>query len=89
MQTLTEHGLNPRVPTNNGTVLLGGGYDESSPYYPWHCFSLTGGVFTSLPNVPFPDATMTYVIGLNDRGDISGGWIDTSGLSHAFIAFRK
>jgi len=75
--------------TNTGTVLLVGLYDESSPYYPQHCFSMVGGVFTALPNVPFADAASTYVWGLNDRGDISGVWIDTGGLWHAFVAFRK
>jgi hypothetical protein len=75
--------------TNTGNLLVTANYDESSPYYPSHNFSLTGGVFTALPNVPFPDASWTWVWGLNDRGDISGVWGDTGGLWHAFVAFRK
>jgi hypothetical protein len=75
--------------TNTGNLLLIGGYDQTSPYYPWQSFSLKGSVFTALPNVPFPGATATFVFGLNDRGDISGRWVDSSGLDHAFVAFRK
>jgi hypothetical protein len=76
--------------TNAGNVLLNGAYDKSSPYYPAHNFSWRQGVFTSLPNVPFPEAVLpTYVYGLNDRGDFSGRWYDGSGLEHAFVAYRN
>lgn len=75
--------------TDSGDLLLIGIYDENSPYYPFHSFSWRRGVFTALPNVPFPDTTGTFVFGLNNRGDISGRWVDSSGLDHAFVAYRK
>ena len=64
-------------------------YDESSPYSPTHSFIWRGGVFTNLPNVPFLDAVLTSANGLNERGDFSGWWMDSSGLEHAFMAYRK
>lgn len=75
--------------TNSGNLLLIGSYDESSSYYPYRSFSWRQGVFTSLPNVPFPGAVATAVYGLNDRGDISGIWQDGSNLWHAFVAYRR
>jgi hypothetical protein len=75
--------------TNAGDVLLNGGYDETSPYYPTRSFAWRHGVFTVLPNVPYPDAMLTYVFGLNERGDLSGAWEDINGLMHAFIALRN
>jgi len=75
--------------TDSGDVLLLGGYAENSPYYPYHNFSWRQGVFTTLPNVPFPEAVITFVHGLNDRGDFSGVWLDGSNLYHAFAAYRK
>jgi hypothetical protein len=75
--------------TDSGELLLIASYDEASPYYPFHSFSWRRGVFTPLPNVPFPDATATFVFGLNDRGDISGRWVDSNNLQHAFVAYRK
>jgi hypothetical protein len=75
--------------TDSGNLLLNGAYDESSPYYPSHSFSWRQGVFTPLPTVPFPGAVLTYVYGLNNPGDISGVWQDSSNLWHAFVAYRK
>lgn len=73
---------------NAGNALLIGRYDEGSKYYPVRSFIRRQGVFTPLPNVPFEGAVETYVYGLNDRGDISGIWVDSSDLTHAFVAFR-
>lgn len=76
--------------TDSGDVLLLGAYsDPASPYYPSRCFLWRTGVFTALPNVPFPNAAWTSVFGINERGDICGPWQDTDGLWHAFVAFRK
>lgn len=75
--------------TNSGNLLLIGLYDETSPYYPAHSFSWRRGVFTSLPNVPFRDAVLTHVFGLNDQGDICGVWWDNNNLGHAFVGYRK
>lgn len=74
---------------NAGNVLLIGRYDEGSKYYPVRSFIRRQGVATPLPNVPFEDAVETYVYGLNDRGNISGIWVDSSDLTHAFVAFRR
>ena len=70
--------------TNSGDVLLIG----CNPYPACSNFSWRRGVFTPLPNVPFPDAVGTFVFGLNERGDISGRWVDST-LNHAFVAYRK
>jgi hypothetical protein len=72
---------------NAGDVLVIGRYDENGRSYPAN-FIWRKGVFTPLPNVPFKDAVETYVYGLNDGGDISGIWIDSSDLTHTFVAFR-
>jgi hypothetical protein len=76
--------------TDSGNVLVLGFYsDEDSPYYPAHNWIWRAGDFTSLPNVPFAGAVWTYVWGLNERGDLSGEWLDSNGLEHAFVALRK
>lgn len=73
---------------NAGDVLVIGRYVENETSYP-ASFIWRKGVFTPLPNVPFKDAVETYVYGLNDRGDISGIWVDGGNLTHPFVAFRK
>jgi uncharacterized membrane protein len=76
--------------TDSGDLLLVGIYDDSdSPYYPYHSFTWRKGVFTSLPDVPFEGAVLTWVYGINDRGDLCGVWVDQDGLNHAFVAFKK
>jgi hypothetical protein len=76
--------------TDSGTLLVLGSYtDVNSPYYPFHNWTWQRGVFTSLPNVPFPGAAWTFIWGLNERGDFSGEWLDSNNLEHAFVAFRK
>ena len=75
---------------NFGDVLVIGRYLNGETSYP-ASFIWRNGVFTQLPNVPFKDAVETYVYGLNDRGDISGIWVDSSDvtLTYAFVAFRR
>lgn len=73
---------------NAGEVLVIGRYLENGTSYP-ASFIWRRGIFTPLPNVPFEDAVETYVYGLNDRGDISGIWVDSSNLVHAFVAYRR
>jgi hypothetical protein len=76
--------------TSSGDLLLVGIYaDPNNPYYPYHSFTWRNGVFTPLPNVPFEGAVLTWVYGLNDRGDLCGVWVDQEGLNHAFVAFKK
>jgi hypothetical protein len=76
--------------TESGDVLLIGIYLEpGSTYYPAHSFLWSKGSIIPLPNVPFAEATWTFVFGINDRGDHCGRWVDQDGLSHAFVAFRK
>ena len=47
-----------------------------------HGFLLSNGVFTS---IDFPLATSTQAWGINDDGEISGSFVDTSGVTHGFI----
>jgi hypothetical protein len=79
--------------TDAGDVVVNGGYGLWAPDKPRPTvrnFSWRNGVFTPLPNVPFAGAIETDVFGLNDRGDISGRWLDGhDGLWRSFIAFRK
>jgi hypothetical protein len=74
--------------TNAGDVMVIGDYGPAGSFNP-HSFSWRSGVFTSLPNVPYPDAVWTTVFAMNDRGDIAGRWTDINGLMHGFIGYRK
>jgi len=47
-----------------------------------HGFVLKGGAFTSLD---VPGAAGTVPFGINDRGQIVGGWLDTNFQVHAFL----
>jgi len=75
--------------TNAGDVLLIGNYDQTSPYYPARSFLWRHGLFTPLPNVPFPEAAWTAVFGVNERGDLTGRWGDAYGGWHVFVAYRN
>ena len=70
-----------------GEVLVIGRYADGDTSYP-ASFLWTQGAFTRLPDVPFQGSVETYVYGLNNRGDLSGIWVDNDDLTHAFVAVR-
>ena len=45
-------------------------------------FLLNGGNFTS---IDFPGATLTWITGINPRGEILGFYLDADGNMHGFV----
>ena len=51
-----------------------------------HGFLLSNGTYTS---IDFPNATDTFIYGLNDLGEIVGRWDDSTGTVHGFYAVKQ
>ena len=65
--------------TNNAGQIVGDFYKGSS----YHGFVYSGGAFTTLDA---PGATQgTYIYGINDLGQMVGGYNDANGLFHSFL----
>lgn len=55
-------------------------YQDSSSMY--HAATWVAGTFT---DIPIPGATQTVAYGVNDAGDLSGYFVDSSNVAHGFL----
>jgi hypothetical protein len=70
---------------NNGGTIVGEWWD--STVYANQGFILTSaGLFTT---VDYPGPEITALLGINDRGDISGNYVAKTGDVQAFVGFRQ
>jgi hypothetical protein len=70
--------------------LMLGGYGSpttiGSTLYIWqHGFLYSGGKFSSF-DVPFGDVAATEPYGMNNHGEIVGGYVDGAGMTYGFYA---
>jgi len=76
-----------------GSLAYGGSSSpKATASYTFTTFDLPGGGFPySINNGQFisvdvPGALITLILGNNDRGQLTGGYVDASGVSHGFMA---
>jgi uncharacterized membrane protein len=72
--------------TDSGVIL--GGYGSNitinSIEYPWeHGFLYSGGTFSTF-DAPFGDVQVTQPFGINNKGEIVGGYVDSQGMLYGF-----
>ncbi len=72
---------------NDSGVMIGGyGSNETigSIFYPWeHGFLYSSGTFSTF-DVPFGDVQVTQPWGMNNKGEIVGGYVDSQGMLYGF-----
>jgi uncharacterized membrane protein len=72
----------------NDAGLIVGGYGSGitidSVAYPWeHGFLYSGGTFSTF-DAPFGDVQVTQPWGMNNKGEIVGGYVDSQGMLYGF-----
>jgi hypothetical protein len=65
-----------------------GGYGSNmtigSVFYPWeHGFLYSGGTFSTF-DAPFGDVQVTQPWGMNNKGEVVGGYVDSQGMLYGF-----
>jgi uncharacterized membrane protein len=74
---------------NDSGVIVGGyGINETiaSIFYPWeHGFLYSSGTFSTF-DAPFGDVQVTQPWGMNNNGEIVGGYVDSQGMFYGFYA---
>jgi uncharacterized membrane protein len=74
----------------NDTGVIVGGYGTNmtigSIVYPWeHGFLYSSGTFSTF-DAPFGDVQVTQPWGMNNKGEIVGGYVDSQGMLYGFYA---
>jgi uncharacterized membrane protein len=77
--SISNTGVGPRGVDSAGDI-VGWYYDANGAQ---NGFLISGGTATT---IDYPDASsvLTVLEGINDQGEITGQWKDTSGITHAF-----